>query len=657
MEQYILKEKIKEAIGNRNVQAALFYTFNFDPIFFENYVMPLLVPEKTFRDETIHNKILWRSCIKENLVPPIAVYCDYFAKDNTVAPSLGYDINCIKVPSAKGSICNFHPKHIFILLNDDTLLMITGSGNLTAGGWCENIECFSFEEIKKNKTFPNTKTKNVIQDIINKTNVLAKVPKRHVAEEMIFEFLKKVDFDFNFQYFNSLNNSFLDFIEDNIFKKDNIIELEIISPYYSNDTKLVDKLKSKGIKKIKCLIPTLRNNEIQLEKETFNLIEKRGIIWCFWENYNHKGKTYDRNAEVRNLHSKIYRFYGEKKIYTIISSVNFTNPAWGDFSYKNNKANIESAILYIENKNDVQHLLKIPKSFDINKFSFIPIESLENEESSSFFNRNPPEIEFIIDWKNKTLNIIGKKIIDCTFLNFWKGETIKNGEYNLDPIVFKILTKNSIIEITQLLNGNSIVHTYYPKQINIELKPLDFKLDANTILKYWEFLDDEFQKEVLSRIITEKVTDESGFVNENSIERKSLLNEMAAHFNGLIKLEKHLFPDSVALKKNSQEIRYYLLTENIDTIPFYLTDFRTKLSDGTILNSFYWMILQIVIINYYLKAEKLASHIFKDKIEASAFKKAIKQIKGSLLDEAELISKNIDITEAEKQWVSKQFTN
>ena len=73
MERIILRDHIKEAIKNRKVIAAVFHTFNFDPLFFENFVMPLFVPGKDFRDEAIYNKILWRYCAKENLIPPVAV--------------------------------------------------------------------------------------------------------------------------------------------------------------------------------------------------------------------------------------------------------------------------------------------------------------------------------------------------------------------------------------------------------------------------------------------------------------------------------------------------------------------------------------------------------------------------------------------------------
>jgi len=57
MDKHILKEQMRDAIDGKRVLAAVFYTFTFDPHFFEDYVMPLLVPSRTFRNEHIYNNI------------------------------------------------------------------------------------------------------------------------------------------------------------------------------------------------------------------------------------------------------------------------------------------------------------------------------------------------------------------------------------------------------------------------------------------------------------------------------------------------------------------------------------------------------------------------------------------------------------------------
>lgn len=660
MEQFVLKEKLKEAIGNRTVQAALFHTFNFDPRFFENYVMPLFIPGKDFRDEIIYNKILWRSCLKEGIIPPIAVFCDFFAKENKEGPSLGYDIYCIKTPACKGSVCNFHPKHIFILVKDEkeeeSLLMITGSGNITEGGWCENFESFSIKEIKKNKTFPNKTSTNILQEIISATNSAANRTEFLEAEEKINDFLRYVDF--KEPYFNSLIESLPEFIEEKIFIDQSVNKVEIISPYFSADKKLVDYLKSRGITKIHCLIPTLRNNEIQLEKQTFLNFHEAGVRWSFWKLYKQKEKDLNRNGEVRNQHAKIYRFFGAKKIYTIVGSANFTNPAWGKFTKINNKSNIESAFLYIENNQEC--LLSPVSNFNIDNFTFCDASHRNNVDEPALLNRNPPDIDFLLDWKKNSVRIKTKNATEgCSFYNLFNKEPLVNGtcEKELNPQEIKQLIKSLLIQISQPTEEGIAIHAYYPHQINMEVKPLGFHLDASTILKYWEFLDNDFQKEVLTRNLAESATDESGFLNENTFKKKSQLNEIASNFNGLAKLEKFLFPNSIQnvgdRKQKFKDLKYYLLSENIDTLSFYLEDLRKQLSEGKMMKSTYWMITQIVIVNFYNKIEKWEYRSNIDSAEWSAFKKDIRQ-KKQILQKNSLCTAGI-IPDLHQEWVIKQL--
>lgn len=662
MEKLILKQKLSELIEGKKVVAALFYTFNFDPRFFENYIMPLLVTTKgkSFSDEEIHNKILWRQCAKENLIPPIAVYCDYYAKDVTNAPTLGYDIQCVKMPSAKGKITNFHPKQIFILLEDEgeqTLLFITGSGNITVNGWCDNFECFSFKEIKKNKTVPNRTSTNSIQDYIGMTNNLMALKNKILAEDLIQNFLKYVDVDFPF--FNNFKQDFNEFLVKNIFenhKNEKIDEVEIVSPYFSNDIILLDWIKSKGVKSIKCLIPTVRKNEVQLEKEHFLNLQKSGLAWCYWN-----GDAL--NSEVRNQHSKIYRLYSEKKVYTVIGSVNFTNPAWGIYNDDNNSSNIESGILYVENYNNEAKLLRVPKDFDINKTNFISGKSeLENPENVNGFNRDAPDIEFRIDWKNKKLIIDAKiKNLNCNFSELFNNEIIKNGSYAIDinPIDSKRLAKNALIKVEIIQHSVLVIYNYYANQEYIETKPLGFNLDVHTILRYWQFFDDEYSRDKITRSIAEKMTDESGIVVSSKIETKLLLNEMATHFIGLVKLENFLFPAKKLNQTEQREqfanIQYYLLSENIETLPVYLSDLARKYKDRVIQKSFYWMILQIIDKMMYAKAEKC---LVKKIVDEKLWKQFIKDIKKKRKEVREIsdeISNKISELKEKEKWIVEQL--
>lgn len=661
MKRIVVNTQLKEAIGNRKVTAALFNTFNFDPLFFENYVMPVLMPsDKSFGEEAAHNSIIWRYCAKENQIPPITVYCDYYAKNDTQSPSLGYDIFCIKVPNAPGNICNFHPKHIILLFEDDntnqSLLLITGSGNITVSGWCDNFECFSFIEIKKNKTQPNKTTTNQLQDYINQVNSLGKQKRFTKAENDIYNFLSYVDLNIN--YFNSFEQSFKDFLSENIFDKEIINEVEIISPYFSKNTDTIDFLKSKNVKDIKCLIPFLRNNEIQLEKTLFTTFQDAGLSWCFWADK-------ESNKEVRNQHAKIYRFYGTNKCYTIIGSVNFTNPAWTIYSARNNKANIESAILYKENLNQ-EKLLKKVANLNIDQFTFIvKDEEQENPDATAFKKRNAPEIEFVIDWKLKLLSIKSELAdIKCQFHNILDNQALINGkaEIQLTTEYLKQLGDNPLIQVMVVENESTSIYTYYATQLNFETKPLGFKINTETILKYWHFFDDEYKKNRLTKKIAEEITNESGIIEEGKLKTTSLLNDMAAHFSGLVKLENHLFntplKNQKEIKNHFYIIKYYLLNENIDTLTFFIKDLKEKHENGKIQNSFYWMMLQIITNVILAKAEKWEHRStikYLELNEWSNFKKDIKQKRTEFNTELSEISKLIPDLKLKETWVLEQL--
>lgn len=630
--------------------AALFNTFNFDPIFFENYVMPLFVPEKSFSNEMLFNKILWRNCIKDSMMPAITVFCDYYAKDNSVAPALGYDIHCVRTPAVTGAVCNFHPKNIFILTEDtkgqQTLLMLTGSGNITPGGWCDNLECFSAVEIKKDRIYPNKTTTNVLQDYIDGICQIAGVKTRGGSLDDIYEFLRYADFDT--PYFSNVFESFQDFLDRTVFSSGEISEMEIIAPYFSTDAVLIKQLMGKGVKKIRCLIPTLRSDEVQMDKKTFLLLQENGVKWCDWKNRS-------MNEEVRRLHAKAYRFYGHGKVYTIIGSVNFTHPAWKTYSQKNNQANIESAILYREAAGNTW--LQERKNIDADDLRFYEKESLENAEGAA--GRNAPELQFVIDWASHTLQVVSRITGPCKFVDILDQQAVQAGKYlvQLDEVSIRFLSKNSLIRI---VTEDDKIYCYYAQHLNFEVKPLDFRLDAATILKYWQYFDEPFMKELMSRQLAELVTDESGVTNEQLQLKDSLLNMMATHFVGLISLERKLF--GKLLTKGEQRagfglLKYYMLVHNIDTLRSYWLDIEQQMEEGKIQKSFFWMISQILLSQFYKRALKWEYRAAIDPAEWKSFRESV-QVKIAKIQKLEAAYtkdiSNFDV--AKREWAMKQFT-
>jgi hypothetical protein len=654
LEQFILKDKLKEFLEESTVKAALFYSFNFDPRFFENYVMPILVKDSDFGDEVIQNKILWRKYQKEEgRIPPVTVYCDFYAKDNSTAPALGYKIFGIQVPGKKGKICNFHPKHIFLLVEKDkvqSLLFITGSGNLTPGGWCENFEAFSFLKIEKNRVSPRPKTRNGLQDVIFHTSKLAAQEKLTEAENIIDYFLRYVDL--SLIYYDSARGSFKDFLIDNVFNKEKIQDIEVISPYFSNDTSLLDFLKKRVERECRFLLPTRRNNEVQISEDLFNELKEAGLLWSNWSEI-------DRQGEARNIHAKVYRFYGQKKCYTIVGSVNFTKPAWNGYSPSNNENNLESAVLYRENAIAVNPILRPATVGQLEKLAFIEIESLEDNEDLTF-KRGAPEVSFTLDWKAKLLSYTAKTMPSgCIFEKILTGQKLYKGSYrkDLSNDDIKTLTGNTLVELSVLNKEKKEFYSFYPLQINIENKPLEFKLSTLNVLDFWNFLEDEHQSTILSRIIAEQITDESGIIHEELADRKSILNEMAAYFNAFIKLERYLFREAnskISKMEQYRDLKYYLLSENIDTVSCFLESLEKDIKNIKF-RSLYWMILQILLLNFYEKALRWPHFSVLSPEETNAFRKDIRNEIIILKTKIKPIGETIEGLKEKEAWVLTQL--
>ena len=134
-----------------------------------------------------------------------------------------------------------------------------------------------------------------------------------------------------------------------------------------------------------------------LDKETIEAYKEAGVKW------------YYPDDNIRNNHSKVYRFYGAEKVYTIIGSVNLTAPAWiGHQSRPKQIYNIESAVLYIESDTNPFHLFK-------KEIKDEPLKFLQPEVSEENWHERIeiPEISFTVNWLDKTLSWKSKAKNDC----------------------------------------------------------------------------------------------------------------------------------------------------------------------------------------------------------------------------------------------------
>jgi hypothetical protein len=435
---------------------------------------------------------------------------------------------------------------------------------------------------------------------------VAKLSKRTFtkAEKFIYDALQnhnaKVSSN-NWVFFNSMEQDFLAFLAQNL--RGTISKIEIISPFFSNAASLYQKLKTKYCDNICFLLPILGGDEINMEKTTFDALSEAGAKWYSWA---------DSKLTERRNHAKIYRFYSQKMIYTVVGSVNFTKPAWGNYQEANNSANIESAILYTENNNNAANLLN-NKEINIAGKRFISPKDAENTENV-FISRTlmPPDISFTIDWEKNELSYEIKTNLPstkCVLKLTGENLSLKKGKYSLELArnLPKRLAKNSLIEVEETTREGKVnTFFYYPLHQNIGQKPLSFHLPVNQILEFWKNLNETEKIASIARYVEDISDSETGELLEIRGHEPRLLNEWALHFSSLVNLEKYL------KGKESKEILYYLTHQSYNTMPLYLERLAERYENTKIYTTFYWSILQIVKQNFYENTSILSSQLLKD---------------------------------------------
>lgn len=604
-ETYILKQRLQELIGDATVEAALFYTFNFDPRFFENYVMPLLVHEQSFSNNVIVNNIIWRTLYKDNRVPPIKVYCDQYAKSLDAGPMLAYDIVEVNMNSIGKNKGNFHPKNSFILLrkdNQQSLIVITGSNNITQGGWCENKECIS-EFVLISEVFLPMDIKKDLASFIREVIEMSASNETYVEQNILSFLNKRATFN-NWKnvFYHSFIGDFKKFLASNVLELETITHVEVLSPYCYNDTSLVQFFLDNGIK-VKLQVP-MRNSYCSIEEEVYNKYLTAGGKWYY--------PIVENNVnDIRFDHSKVYRFYGQSSVYTFIGSVNFTAPAWSGVTTGKKVYNIESGLLYTERADKQEPLLKKPVN---GLLEFLPIS--ENVDENPFERINAPSIDFIINWSEATISWKVKTKTNCFLVlaGGFKTQLANKGSINILELangsdVLKALSRKTIMEVIEVVNNEERTHYYYPNQEGFEQKPLEYRLSSTDIIDVWEMLgepDETIKEWLVYRLeqFTSTAQDESGVIVQSVSEHKSLINEMSRHLYGLIRLEEYLFA-TTQFRTNKERLaqgkrlQYFLTHDNVDTLPSYIKDIEELYAQGSLLPGYYWLLLSIILSNIY----------------------------------------------------------
>ena len=339
----VLSEQLQERIGGRRIVAAVFLSFQFDPGFFEQEILPVLLDVPLS-----HAKLVRLIQLDDSLracAGKVAVYYDANALVGG-ADSAKLDVRRIPIRVETGV---FHPKNVLLLLEkpeaDDeghrvrSLLIGAMSANITRAGWWENVEACHFEEIAEDE---NTRLKDDLLDLLRDLRRRAPEGIEHEAVEEVIGFLRatgqrvnRVSGDRLLPHFYSGRESFPDFLDRVAGGRIRGSYLEIISPFLDNASnskplkELIERFKPK---EVRLLLPRARSGEAACRKDLYDSIRKMSqTMNVHWGKITGAilsgGKA--ESASERFIHAKVYRFFTQKPKQEIcfIGSANLTNAA------------------------------------------------------------------------------------------------------------------------------------------------------------------------------------------------------------------------------------------------------------------------------------------------------------------------------------------
>ena len=589
MENAVVSDHLGALLADRQVKAAVFTTYNFEPDFFELEVVPLLLPGNTQLSSHAAIKLFQvREALRESAVE-LEVFYDLkiFRENASCSPSMEYPFHGVY----RGNNA-FHPKLVFILIYDeetesDCLLVGAGSNNLSQAGWWDNIECVHWEMVWPWSTAYSF-VKRLKADVEWLKNERRIPGNGHSALDLVAVYL-----DFCLEnagtsgaampipYYGIVDSSvprgFQQFLESEVGQKlatYNNWTLEIISPYFAEDANnnLHEPFFDFGVRRIHLLLPTNQENVPLCTLEYFNYIDEQpNIHWAEWSEPMARslGLT---GQHFRRLHAKLYRFYNKMQSWVFVGSVNFTYKAFSE--------NIEAGyFVKLPKAGPLLKLIKDTKSFD----HFEPPSEPAPGDDKNISPETAPVIDLVYDWRLRTLTGVTEAHKSYSInIHMPEGElavadwalTGTPRKYEGELASLEILLKNGslmkISGVNQRSNKAFEPHWVMLKQTGWTHKPLDLpEMSPEQILAIYAGMSSDKRQALLMNAHIRKLV-LAGQAGDMTMPKDDFVpdeffSEYAELFHAFRQLERKL--SKAQDDDNETLVEYYLTGAGFDSLP------------------------------------------------------------------------------------------
>jgi len=350
MELSTYSDGFRAQIGEgERVVAAVFTTYRFEPEFFEQEIIPLMLDQGlAFSSDQRIKSIQVREALSHAGLPVEVFYdLDLFRQKGTVSPSMEYLHHGIR-----GERSAFHAKLVLLLLEDEnsgeqSLCVGAGSANLSIAGWWENIECQHWERVVSGE--PSRRFLNQLRDDVawlaarrrgipgetghalpRIATFLSSCPGSNGAAPVSYYGLTSLPLG------QKRRPAFMRFLRDALAEQSPYYKrwtLEIISPYFAESPSFdghTHFFKDLGVEEIHIFLPVNDQGEALCNPEYYeHLAQTEGVTWASWSPEVAK-KLGLQTPVNRTTHAKIYHFYNGMQSWVFVGSVNFTCHATSD---------------------------------------------------------------------------------------------------------------------------------------------------------------------------------------------------------------------------------------------------------------------------------------------------------------------------------------
>ncbi len=336
----VLSEHFQERMKDRRLRAAVFVTYEFDPGFFEQEILPVLIDIPLSHAAVI--RLVQLEDALRSISGQIAVYYDANGLVTGDAGSAKLDIRRIPVQHRTGI---FHAKNVLLLVEAEkgdeeghraqTLIVASLSANLTRAGWWENVEVCHIEEIPEGD---KTRLKDDLVGFLESLRRKTTADDAPFALREIVAFLKDAESRFQkslsgqlYTHFYAGREPLADFLEQTAGDLLHGTYLEIVSPYFDDAVEcnpLKTFIERFQPKEIRVFLPRSASGEALCRREIYESVGTLGAKWGrLPKDVLRLGRSDD--AGERFVHAKIYRFFTQnpKREVWFVGSANLTSAA------------------------------------------------------------------------------------------------------------------------------------------------------------------------------------------------------------------------------------------------------------------------------------------------------------------------------------------